>query len=354
MRVLDTDEVEFFLEKLNNCSLWDTYKILNCKRKTLFQHERAFLIKKDRLNIWGKSDFYLQKISLPRGWNTTKEDFCLMENAVEELCNSISEIKERTWWMYAANHSSGHLRIIAGIGKGIVLSRFLPTDSNTSQEVSKTVMYLQRFGMNKDMKFFSPLSRIEIHSKIGSEIACEKINIKKSDNMEKVIHDFLSNNSKVQSIIISSSYLERFLDTKILYPILLVMTLIVLIVNQCIRDSEKVIASLKGNTHVTIENMQLKIDRENFPVVKRLINTLKDSRDPAELFQKASKIRRKYNILIERLSLEKEIKIQTSLTTKTFNELKSDRDIEKIIQISNSEYEELGSNKKFGAIICIK
>ncbi|MDR0753466.1 MAG: hypothetical protein LBE95_02255, partial [Holosporaceae bacterium] len=66
MRVLDQNAIEFFLEKLKNCSLLDAYRVLICKRKALSNHEKAFLIPKDKIILFGKSDFYIQKISLPK------------------------------------------------------------------------------------------------------------------------------------------------------------------------------------------------------------------------------------------------------------------------------------------------
>ncbi|MDR0678548.1 MAG: hypothetical protein LBF44_03370, partial [Holosporaceae bacterium] len=176
MQILDIDKIDFFWEKLSNCSLWDAYKILSCQKKALFPNEKAFLVKKDRLNIWGKSNFYIQKIILPENLSRA-ENFFLAENVVEALCNEISRIDEQTWWIYAANHSSGCLRIIAGLGKGIILSRFLSVDSDISSEISKTIMYLQRFGMDKHIKFFSPFGGVKVHSKIGPEIICEQISM---------------------------------------------------------------------------------------------------------------------------------------------------------------------------------
>ncbi|MDR0678626.1 MAG: hypothetical protein LBF44_03795, partial [Holosporaceae bacterium] len=173
-------------------------------------------------------------------------------------------------------------------------------------------------------------------------------------NFEKAANDFLLNNRKIRPIIISRNYIEKILNTKILYAVLLILTLVFLVVSFCIKNDEKIIASLKGNTRVIIGNMELKINEENFLLVKQLVNILKDSQNPMELFQKASKIRRKYNIFIEQLSWAKEIKMQTSLTKEIFNKLKSEKDIDGVVKISNDEYEELGSSEKFGAVICIK
>jgi hypothetical protein len=235
-----------------------------------------------------------------------------------------------------------------------MLSRFLSLNSNASSEVSKTIMYLQRFGMGKDIKCFSPLNGIKIHSKIGPEIACEKIHLKECYDFEKMAHDFLLNNKKIQPILVSGNYLERFWDAKILYATLAILILFFWAVNLHIKNNKAMIASLKENIPLLIGNLELKINEGNFFLIKQFINTLKDSQYPLELLQKVSEIRRKHNISIEHLSWENEIKVKTSLTKKTLNKLKLEKDIKRIVQISNDEYEELGSDKKFGTILCIK
>jgi hypothetical protein len=344
MRVLDQNEIEFSLEKLSDCYLWEARKILNCQKKILSERETAFLISKDKLNIFAKSDFYIQKISLLQDFRNGEDDLYLFENIVAEFCNGINKIRENDWWLYAARRRSD-LRIIAGIGKGIILSRFLSLDSDASEEISKTATYLQRFGM-QEIKFFSS----EINLQIGSKINCKRIFIERRDDVE----NFLSNNGKIKPIINSKNRLEKFLNCEILSAVSLVLILILFGIDERCKDKEKTISSLQESVRVATKDMELKINNDNFSFVKQIVNALKDSRNPLESLKKASKLHREYDFQIERLSLENgAVKIKTSLSKSTFEKLKSLRDVA-MEKISNDEYEELGSNKKIGAVICIK
>ncbi|MDR2158057.1 MAG: hypothetical protein LBO02_01930 [Holosporaceae bacterium] len=348
MRVWDRYGVEFFLEKLSNCSLWDAYKILNCQKKVLSDNETAFLVPKDELSIWGKSDFYIQKVSLPPNLKTSEEgEIFLMENIVAERCDGVDKLDERTWWLYAARHNSG-LRIIAGIGKGIMLSRFLPLDADPSDEISKTVLYLQRFGIGKNIKIFSPLHEIRLQ-KISPEIVCERFYVKKCDDSQRNRADL----DAVRPVISNGNCFGKFLNDKILYAILAAVVLTLCGVDSAVRRNEKIILSLKKSVRAATPDMELEINDENLHIAQKFVDALRNSPNPLELLRKALRICRMYNISVEQLLIENGLKIKTSLNKAIFDKIKSvvGVDVEKI---SGDEYEELGSNKKFGAVICIK
>ena len=126
-------------------------------------------------------------------------------------------------------------------------------------------------------------------------------------------------------------------------------------INQFILDNEKIISSLEKNTHIKTEHIELEVNSENFFKTKQFISTLQNLQNPLKLFQKASEICRKYNLPVEELSFENDnlIKVKTTINKNIFNQLKSINYIE-IEKRSNDEYEELGSNKKLGVVVCIK
>ncbi|MDR0631772.1 MAG: hypothetical protein LBF54_00800 [Holosporaceae bacterium] len=357
MHILDRDGIEFSLEKLVNCSLLDAYRVLNCKRKISSHNEKVFLIPKYKLNVFKKYNFYLQKVSLPQTSKVPIDDeIFLIENVVAEFCNNINRIDEQDWWLYAACHSSGNLRIISGIGKGIALSRFLPSNSGESNEneIAKTIMYLQRFGMEKNIKIFSPLNMTDL--KISPKIMHEKIRLKKCSNMDRVIADFLSDNNGITPIITNENFFEKFLSNKLLCAVMFAISLILLEIYNCVEDNKEEIRDLKKNVLVKTRDMELKINHENFQIVKRLFDVLENSHNPIALLRRTSDLCREHDIRIEQLSFENsnnQIRIKTSLDRISLDKLKSIpyMEVEKVL---NDEYEELESNKKLGAVICIK
>ncbi|MDR2723807.1 MAG: hypothetical protein LBB25_01200 [Holosporaceae bacterium] len=350
MYVLDRNDIEFYLEKLNNCSLLDAYKILNCKKKILSTQERAFLIPKDKLILFGKSDFYIQKISLPENLEKSDDKIYLIEDIIAKFCNSFSKISDSDWWLYAANYNSSSFRIVAGVGKGIILSRFLSSCAHMSIEISKTIVYLQRFGMGKNIKVFSPSKEIEIHPKINADVCCQKII---TDECDEIAVDRLS--GEIKPIITNRIHLKKILNDKILYAALPVMILVLAKTDQSIRDHEKIISALQKDIHITTKHIELQINSENFSEAKQFISMLKNLHDPLELFQKASKICRKYNLPVEQLLFENGsiVKIKTSLGMIALDQLKAEDNVE-VEKDTSDEYEELGANKRLGAIVCVK
>jgi hypothetical protein len=316
----------------------------------LSKQEKAFLISKDKLPLFGRSDFYIQKVSLPKNLEKTADKIYLIENIIAEFCNSFSKIDEKDWWLCATHYNSLFLRIIAGIGKGIALSRFLSSDSNVSDEISKTMVYLQRWGMKENIKIFSSLKEIEIHPRISREINYKKILIPEYD---ETIASRLS--CGVKPIISNGVDLKKFLNTKILYAAPLTAILILWKIDHSIQDNEKIISSLRQNVCIANKYMKIVVNSENFSDVEQLLNSLRNLRNPLELFRKTAQICRKYNFPVEGLSFEDRnvIKVKTSLNRTIFDQLKSRSDVE-IEKNSADEYEELGSNKKLGVVLCVK
>ncbi|MDR2106991.1 MAG: hypothetical protein LBO73_00490 [Holosporaceae bacterium] len=348
MYISDQSGTEFFLEKLSNCSFWDALRILNCKKKILSERERAFLVPKDRWNFWGKSDFYLQKISLPR--NLPKGEVFLAENIAAEFCNDVSRIEENTRWIYAADHGAGNRRIIAGIGRGIMISRFLPQDSDVSEEVAKTAMYLRRFGDVGNIKIFSPSDGIKIPPGTG----LEKIRFPdKCGDIKKIMADFVRTDRRVKPVVIYKNYFGILGNSGFFYCIPLIMLGILLWLEESISENKKIISSFEKSLRVVGENFTLEINEENFPAAKRFVDALKNCHDPTKLFLKASEILNGCDSAAGQALLEgNRLRVRTSLNKATAARLKNSGAAEVKI-ISESEYEELGAEGKTEVELCI-
>jgi len=341
MYILDSSEVEFSLDKLTNCYLWDAHRVLNCRSKVSSSDlEKVFLVNKG--NFFKKSDFYIQKVLLIP--DLPKEEIFLVENIVAEYCNNIGKIDETTLWLYAAVHQSNCLRVIVGMGKGIILSRFLPVDSNVSEEISKTITYLQRFVTERNIKIFSIWESIDI----ASAMTCERICLKNFN--EHTLRDFLLNNNRIKPIVTHENCLEKYFhDRKIFINMVLILLVIFCVfLDRHIEETTKVVSVLQKDYHIEKNGIKLTVNSQNFSFTNQCIDSLSDLQHPLDLFSGASVM----NIPFEMLTFEKNcIRIKTSLSETAFRELSKKYEMEKV---SNAEYEEIGSDKELGAIICIK
>ncbi|MDR0677642.1 MAG: hypothetical protein LBF57_03150 [Holosporaceae bacterium] len=344
--ILDKSSISFSSERLQKCYVWDAYSALNCKKKILSSTEKAFLIFPDR--IFKKSDFYIQKISFPEEFLSGETDIFLTEKVIAEFCKSLDVIDEKTQWLYAANHKSSGLRIIVGFGGSIILTRFLPQNSEIEKEISKTIIYLRRFDINGKIKIFTPFSKLQLAALTNSEI----IHIEKYEDAEEAIADFLSKNRKIKPI-----YGKRFSfdDPRILTwsgIISVVFAGGIFYLKESIKENEHIITELRKDVTISAKHIKIIANSENFSFLKQFINEFKSSYNPVKMLQKISQPCREYNLNVEEISFSKGAKIKAFLSKKQLNELKENKGI-KIEEISEDKYEEIGKNEKVGVLICI-
>jgi hypothetical protein len=232
-----------------------------------------------------------------------------------------------------------------------MISRFLPPDSDISDEISKTAIYLRRFGADENIKIFSTLSDIKIPPETSREmfhpIAC--------DNHAEALADFARTCDRIKPVVVAKGCLEKARILRILYYIIFLMMAMLLRLNEFISDDKKAISFLKESVSVVTKDMSAEINEENFPAARRLVDLLKDSRDPIEPLRKASAVLKKYGAAADQMSLENgnQIKIKTSLGKEALERLKFDGDV-RAEKSSNDEYEKLGSDGKTGVVLCIK
>jgi hypothetical protein len=202
--------------------------------------------------------------------------------------------------------------------------------------------------MKKEIKIFSSMREIKIHPKINAEINCQKSFIPECNETEIVrLLD------RIKPVMADGIHV-KMLNDKVLYTALLVIILVLFKTEQSTRHIEKVISSLHKGVHIATKYIELEINEENFSAIKQFVSLLKKSRHPLELFKRASDICRKHDLPIEHLLFENEtIKVKTSICKSVLDKLKAIDGVE-VVKNTYDEYEELGSNKRYGAIVCIK
>ncbi|MDR2682117.1 MAG: hypothetical protein LBB29_03685 [Holosporaceae bacterium] len=182
--ILDNSNVDFSLETLHNCNILDAYGALRCMQKASAAAEDIFLLPRlSQSNIFRKSNFFIQKSAIKSDFfeKISANQVFLMENIIAVFCRSIVEIDEKTWWMYVADHHCSGVRIVAGIGDGIVLSRVLSDTlaRNASESVEHTIKYLRRFGLKNAIKIICVLENVSVDASIENQ---EFIRIKNDES----------------------------------------------------------------------------------------------------------------------------------------------------------------------------
>jgi hypothetical protein len=359
--IFDMSDIDFSLEKLSCCSLWDAYIILLCQRKALAAHEDAFLVPQ---NFWGRRTRHIQKNSMKNcelfQLVSSKNGIFLMENIIAEFCRDPAGLREETWWIYAADHLAAGVRIIAGIGRGIVLSRFLGSDvADVPGEVLKTIIYLKRFGLEGDIKVITGLKEVTVH--LGKNKFCEIVQL--DGYQESTLVEFLSRNRTIKKAFIRSSITERFLSDKkfhfLQYSIAFFLFFGFVILSRATDDEKKSMRTLQKNELVVTDNLNLEINVDNLLHIKQLITALKDCANPIGFLAKVSEMCSRNKIQVEQLSMENgnQMKIKTSLHKEQFEKLQKSSGDQLDVQItisSGEEYEELSTDKKLGVVLCIK
>ena len=164
---------KFILEKLENCSLFTAIKILHCRRKLMNAREDCYLIYPVNLWTWDnwyrQHTFYMQSVDIYQPITNA----LLMENVVAQFC--CESLSPASKWVFVFSDNET-VRIIAGIGKGIVLSRNLDFSINLQQELQRTVMYLRRFDNYGQWTIVSNCLIDEIDY-VAFSLLCKKIHL---------------------------------------------------------------------------------------------------------------------------------------------------------------------------------
>lgn len=367
--VLDVSCADFSLDKLKNSSFYDALSSLQCKRKILGENERAFLVSKKHIPLFSKGDFYIQTnaindIRLYEKISTCVDEIFLMEHAICELCKSVINIYDNTWWLYVAEHRSSGMRIVAGLGSGIVYSRSFDEQSETERKIIETIKFLTREGLEKDIKIISFVGDLQlenlniINPKFGStDIEVDLVKIIES---KRIARQFSNDN-----------YVRRFLNEhndRIFYFLIYCFCICVFVLGYLheeatslksyINASESQLYALAKDDSKTLS---IKVKQDNLDYAKEFVDVQSQINDPIQNIKIISDFLRKYNVTAEKVFLENDIKIRCTLSLDKLNELKKfSSDLIKIeineLEKINAEYEELDdfSDKNCGVEICVK
>ena len=305
------DFLEFAVDKLTNGSLIDAYDYLSCRKKSHFEKEDVFWIrKKFPWKFWEKTNYFFQKVTVTDEKllsNIKKKNGAVpIEFLTALFCDQVCKSDESSWWIYIAEHKLSGIRIIAGYGRCVILSRSIPAKSSDNEEISKellnSVRFLRRFGLEDNLKIITTLKNLkagdqEIEQTDLSEL-CVRFNVSKTEIVEEFLISSADHKGFPPAIFSEKSKLI-YVFNKFLNQIMAAITAISLffcfyifwlyfdtekIKEDIIKLSEKdkIIFSDAGN------NVQLSLSENNFFALRNFIDVLKNSRNPVSILQDIS------------------------------------------------------------------
>ncbi len=310
--ILDKNVAEFSVERLQNCSIFEAFKIFRYKMKYgadfyhLYWH-----------SVLKRSPKYLQKIVIHNRWKS----YVLIENLIADYLMQ-KEIKFSDEWIYVGWHDWSGYRIIVGCGPAIVLSRFIP--KNIVQELENTKRYLKRLRINFP-KIFSSIEEIEDTKLITI------------DNLL----NFAEQNNSMEPIFQKKHNLLRYF----LWIIVFILTSLVIhnfyeIYNQNYHPKNL-------NNKIKTENFSIYMSSKNYDPLMSFLTNLNDNLN----WNKISKFCEQNDIKIQAMKLDHNFaKIKTELSLKKIKELSNI----KIDYATNSSYEKLGSDQIVEAVLWLE
>lgn len=151
---------DFFLKKLDNYTLLDALKTLDCAKQNAESGATVRMIYPEKNGtFWNKffhrNCYYLQEISIYDFSNLYNRlancNLYLLEDVIAALC--ANKTPKKQGWLYVARHRKW--RIICGVGKGIILSRSITGEIDIKLEIDRTLVYLKRFKLADEFCVFT-------------------------------------------------------------------------------------------------------------------------------------------------------------------------------------------------------
>jgi uncharacterized protein YlxP (DUF503 family) len=380
--IIDRGDVDFSLENLINCSLAEARKICRCERDHKSQNTNVFLAPKDEIVFLGKCNYRLQKYTLNIRELEEKiranADVFLAEYAIEFICRKMAYLDDDSQWLYAANHQSSGTKIVAGIGKGILLSRIIPTN-NISTEITKTIRYLKRFGLSDSLKIITTLDDVPEENceiiKISPQKISQRLGLQNSSDIELIMGETIAKNADLMAYFMSGKYWHYILSVSgsKIYGTQLIFLLafaawfahLGLQIDREMAQITFAKKSLATSIKDQSQSVEFKIDDSNFSFVNHLIDILRNGQNPIKTIAEIAPILRKNGIFAHEILLKKcnEIKIKTAVTRDILLQLQnfSNKKFKITVEMENNakkEYEEISfgdfSAEKIGVVVCIK
>lgn len=361
--ILDRSCVDFSLDHLKNSNIYNALESLQCKKKILTDNEIAYLINKEKFFLLSKDDFYVQTCVINDKslfQEIIKNKIFLIEHAICKLCKSVTEINDTTWWLYIAEHKSSGVKIVAGIGDGIVYSRLFSEPNEAERKVIETIRFLTREGLNKDIKIVSFLDDLYIDNlNIINPILTKR-------DIETTLVELIINDKKIKPQFSKDNYIKKFIcDYHHEILALLAICSFVSFVLLCYLHNETIylknsIEIEKGKLNIFVKDksrtFSAKINCKNRDEIHRFTELSQQMKSPIHLIEKIFKILNQQKA--EKISIEENIaKIRCLVNDQQFNLLKKIENTDiKRIDIRENEYEDLDDSdeKKYGVEICIK
>lgn len=171
---------KFKLTTIANCTIFDILQAYWYKKKFASRTSIIKILWPQKIHWLSKNDLQIQEIDVMN--LDTSRNVIFLETIIAHLC--ANKVAHNQWWMYITQNTK--LRIIAGLGKAIYVSRIIASDCNADVEISRTTTYLKRFGVNEEsIKIFQSTNAcndiMELFDKKFDDVndailnACEKI-----------------------------------------------------------------------------------------------------------------------------------------------------------------------------------
>lgn len=314
--IIDKSGNDFILEKMCNCRIYDAYAVLKCREKVQKKSEWSFIIPQNV--FFKKHDFYIQTDVVDGIEKFAGSNVFLIEHVISEFCKTVAEIGESSWWMYAAEHASSGIRIVAGIGEGVLVSRVLPTNSDLTKNMSQTIRYVKRFGYESGMKIISLIPNLNIDNAntviFDVDDLAAKSNLKTPTDAELFLMNFASRSTRIPAFSSANNpfYLYFMQNLKHVYTGLIaaifVLMFAMFFLGYEIFDAKKFLESQAGFLSVisedTSKNFRVKITEENSRYIKDIANELEKNENPLQYLPKIQKIFRKAEIKPEKIEIK--------------------------------------------------
>lgn len=372
--ILNSSYVDFSLNYMQKVLIFESLESLRCKRKILKENERAEIVKKKKFAIFSRGDFCIQntvindlKMFDKITRNTGVRDVFVIEQAICELCKSVVEINDDTWWLYVAEHKSGGIKITAGLGNGIAYSRLFFDVNETERKIKETLRFLAREGLDESVKIISFMNGIFIDD---IEILTPTM---PQPDIETALVDIIKNQKKNMVPVFSKDNdLRRFLSDKntvISVFLSVCMAICCLFLWHCYDAS----AALKNAIQIEKNKLNIfvkdasrtlftRIKEDNFDSIDQFIEVVSKMRDPLVLLEKVSKILNGRNI--DELQIDSEgtfARFKIAVDASELSELmRISKDQKngirlKILTKENEDiFENFKGNEKYGVEVCVK
>ena len=380
------DSLGFAVDKLVNGSLIDVYDYLNCRKKSHLEKEDVFWICKNFYwKFWKNKNYFFQKVTITDEKllsNIKKKNGAVpIEFLTALFCEQVCNSDDSIWWIYIAEHQLSGIRIIAGYGRCVILSRSIPVKSSDNEEISKellnSVRFLRRFGLENNLKIITTLKNLKAGDQEIAQTDLSKLCVRFNVPETGIIEEFLISSADHKGFppaIFSDKSKLIYVFNKFFNQIMSAITAISLlfcfyifwlyfdtekIKEDIIKLSEKdrIIFSDAGN------NVQLSLFENNFFAVRNFIDILKNSRNPVSILLDISEFIDDNETEAENVVIRNDGLIEMKTKTDKASEEKIKRnlkegwsiDFKSTDKTSDEDFEEIKNNdNKHEVTLCIK